>query len=345
MSGIQGPTDGNKLAGVLQQGLELINNSGLKTTENLDFLEYINNYLNVSGDASKPTLAPPVRGGLSLEVLAKALGNEEREVSVKNGLSTLEDRKKAIKENFEKKMDEIKERMEKLEEQNNLSPFMKIFKWVGVVMGAVAAVATTAIGIATGNLVLVVAGLTMAALAIDSIVSTASDGEYSLAVGISKGLQEAGVSEKDANMAGQFIIMGIGLVAACATLGVGMFGWGSGAANTATTVAGMTMTEIGQAASTLATGVSGVNMILTGSFGIYNAVLQDDIAQTFANTKDLEAILAKIQAAMEVEKGFLEAVMKKYQAISEKVMGLIQDSSQTQIEILAGDGVSSPTMA
>lgn len=55
-----------------------------------------------------------------------------------------------------------------MKSQSILQGFLKAFKIIGMILGAVAAVAVTAIGIATSNPLMIAAGVVMAAMTVNS---------------------------------------------------------------------------------------------------------------------------------------------------------------------------------
>jgi hypothetical protein len=345
MSELGGVESSRYNAELFLESMGLAQDPAAKKVLDQEFLKTIDDFLNISGDGLKPVLATPARGAMNLDVLVKALGDDERNIAVKNGLASLDDRKKEMAETAEKKLKEIKTRLETAEKKAALSFFQKLTKWIGLIAGVVGAVATTVVGFASLNPLVATAGVMMAIMAINSIVSEATDGKVSIAAGISNALQRLGVDEKIAGIVGQVFTVAVVVVAAVMTMGAGAFGWGSNLAANTVSATGMSLTNLGHGLSSVATAISGLNSIISGSVNIYSSTLDRDIGYSLANTKELEAIMEKVQAAMEVEKDFLKATMEKYRNITEKVMDLIDSNDQAQTAILSGDGVSSPAMA
>ena len=71
------------------------------------------------------------------------------------------------------------------------------------------------------------------------------------------------------------------------------------------------------------------------------AVFDYQIAKTQISAKEFEAILERIQAAMEVERGMIEAETERANNLMSKVMDIVKGNNQTQTAILT----SSPAMA
>jgi hypothetical protein len=82
--------------------------------------------------------------------------------------------------------------------------------------------------------------------------------------------------------------------------------------------------------------------VAQGSVQIASAVYDYQIAQAKAELKDLQAIMEKIQAAMQNEEDFLEAVMEKVEDLLGKVKDIVQDNITAQTTILTS---GTPSMA
>ena len=96
-----------------------------------------------SSSSDLPRLAPPTAGGLSL--------NETRTQATKDGVASIDAKGKERAEINEKKLEEIMDRLDSMKSKGILDVFKKIFSWVGVIVGAIASVATIVAGAATGN--------------------------------------------------------------------------------------------------------------------------------------------------------------------------------------------------
>jgi hypothetical protein len=311
----------------------------------------ISDYLNVSADGLLPALAPPVRGGLSLESLVQALGNEERKTAVKTGLATLEDRKKEIAENNAKKHQEIKTRLEKMEKKDVASKFLKAFKIIGIVLGAIAGVAATVAGVLTANPLLVVGGIITCVMALDSILSEVTDGKISINNGMYQLAKKCGGSDNAAKWVGLVTTVLLQLTGSILT-GLGAMGVGSAAAKAATTATEVAVAatkelvdKVSKVGNLVTSILQGLNTAAAAGTSIYVASLEKDIGYSLANTKELNAILEKLKAAMELEKDLLEAVLKKYRDLTEKTTDIINDNNEAQTAVLSGGDFASPSMA
>lgn len=155
-----------------------------------------------SSSSDLPRLAPPTAGGLSLETLAQMISNETRTQATKDGVASIDAKGKERAEINEKKLEEIMDRLDSMKSKGILDVFKKIFSWVGVIVGAIASVATIVAGAATGNPLLIAGGAVMLTMSINSAVSMATDGKVSISAGIAAGLKACGVPEDIAGYVG-----------------------------------------------------------------------------------------------------------------------------------------------
>jgi hypothetical protein len=281
-----------------------------------------------------PQLAAPLMAsGLSLEVLVEAIGGEERKTSIKAGGESLKAKADARKTTNEKALAEIKEQIETLAKKESLSPFLKAFKIIGLILGAVAAVATTALGAMTGNPLMVAAGVIMSVMVIDSIVSEASDGKYSIAAGVTALAKEAGASEETAMWIGLGATMLLTITAVVLSLG-------ASAASSGTTIATTAMNVLAKAQQATAV-ANGVLAVASGASQIASSCLDYEIANSKARTKELEAILERIRESIETEEDYLKFIVEKFTNLTSKVTDIITEANAAQTQILSGE----PAMA
>ena len=281
-----------------------------------------------------PALAVPSLAGLSLEQLVEAIGVEGRQQAVKQGLEAIKAKGDEIKELNAQKMEEVQKQLENLKKQQKLSPFLKAFKWIGMIIGAIASVATIAAGVLTANPLLVAGGLVGLTMTVNSMVSEATDGKVSISAGIAAIAKACGASEETAKWIGFAFEMAITVVGIGLTLGGGFA--------SATAQAATTATKALSIVSTTTTILSGVNSVAQGSVQIASSVYDYKIAQAKAELKDLQAILEKIQAAMQSEEDFLEAVMERMENLLGSVKDIVQDNISAQTSILTS---GTPSMA
>ncbi|MDR3205096.1 MAG: type III secretion system translocon subunit SctE [Deltaproteobacteria bacterium] len=277
----------------------------------------------------RPELAAPLlASGLSLEVLVEALGSKERETTVKVSSETLKAKAEQRKEANDKKLQEIGDNLEKMREQEKLSVFQKIFKYIGMAVGALASIATIALGAVTGNPLLVAAGVMMAIMVVDSIVSEASDGKYSISAGVAEIAKACGADEETAKWIGFGVNMALMAITMVLSFGAAAGGGVAAAASQITSILSkvQTVTNI----------VNGVNMIGQGSVAICSAIVDHDIAQNQADMKELEALLQKILTAMETEEAFLKFILEKFEKLVSGVSEIIEQSNQAQETLLSG---------
>jgi hypothetical protein len=272
--------------------------------------------------------APLMASGLSLEVLLEAIGSEERKTTVKTSSETLKAKADQRKITNEKELAEIKERMETLEKEKALSPFQKFFKYLGMALGAIASIATIALGAMTGNPLMVAAGVMMAVMVVDSILSEATEGKYCISGGVAAAAEACGADEETA----RWIAFGVSCALTVASIALS-FG-AAGAANgvEATTKIMNFMVKLQQASNV----ISGVTAIGSGACGVAQAVFDYEIAESQATTKELEAILERIRESIETEEDFLKFVMEKFEGLATKVSGIVKESHEAQLAVQTG---------
>lgn len=291
-----------------------------------------------------PTLPPPKIGGLSLEVLIQAVGMEERATATKTGVESIKSKAQERDDANAKKMEEIQKRLEDMRSQSILQGFLKAFKIIGMILGAIAAVAIGAIGVATGNPLMIAAAVVMTAMTVNSIVSEATGGKVSIAAGVGAIAKACGASEETAQWIGFGVEMGISLVGCGLSLGAGFGAAGAKAVETAAK-AGEVASKVVQIANMTArvsTIASAVNTVGAGVTQGVSAYYTYKTSMSQAQQKELEAILERIQQAISVEQDFLEAIMQRSQELLGDVSEIVKENAAAQTSVLTG---SSPSMA
>jgi hypothetical protein len=278
----------------------------------------------------RPELAAPLTSaGLSLEVLMEVVGAEERKVTVKTSTQDLKIKADQRKEANAKALEEIQDRLDKMAEQEKLSVFAKIFKYIGMVVGAIAAVATVVAGALTANPLMVVAGVMMGVMVVDSIVSEASDGKYSISAGVAALAEKCGASEDTAKWIG----FGATMLMVVATTALSFGSSFAGSASQLTGQLGSILAKVQQVSSL----INGINAIGTGATQIADAAFGYQVSQSQARTKDLEAVLERLRQATETEEEFLKYVVEKFEKMISSVSDVIQKNNEAQLQIQAAD--------
>jgi hypothetical protein len=285
-------------------------------------------------ESGLPLLATPLNSNLPLEQLVKALGLEGRNIELKNGREAIESKGKERQEEIAKEIEQIQKQLEAMAKQKKLSPFMKAFKWIGMIVSAIAAVATIAAGVLTANPLLVAGGVILAVMAVNSIVSEATDGKYSISAGVAEIAKKCGASDETAQWIGMGVEIGIMIVGTVMTLGAGSGSIAAGAASKAINIASKVITVI-------SAGVS----VAQGGLTIANSVYQYDADMAKALQKEIQAILERIQEALETETKFLEVVMERAQKLNEQVGELIKINNEAQTAVTTGQTTQAPVAA
>lgn len=276
-----------------------------------------------------PKLLPPDLLGMSLEQIVEAVGMQTRQVATQTGVETLKAKAAEREESNKKSIEETQKQLEKLKEKEKLSPFMKALKWIGMALSAIASAVTIAVGALTANPLLVAAGVIMAVMTVNSIVSAATDGKVSIAAGVAKLAEACGASEETAKWIGFGMEMVITLVGVCFSCGAGLSASAAKAAEAAGKVVDI-MSKVSSATNVL----SGLTTAAGGGLTIANGVYDYQITNSKATQKELDAVLERLRAAIEMETDFLEAVMKRAEELLADVKDIVQGNNEAQTAIL-----------
>ena len=281
-----------------------------------------------------PTLSAPLKS-LSLETLLEAIGDEDRKRNVRSAVDKIQTDGDSMRAQGEEKLEKIKEKLEEMQKNSVLSIFEKIFNIIGIIVGAIAAAATTAIGVMTGNPLLVAAGVLTAITVIDSTVNMATDGKASIAAGIAALCEKCGMDSETAKWVGFGFQMAIMVASVALSFG------GAAAMNSASFAS--KLAEVGSIGSKLAKAtaitnvISGINTAGEGAVSIGKAVVAYNVAKLDAENVDIDALLEGLREAIKRNQEFVEAEMEASQALLGKVKEIVQESNDTMTEILTPD--------
>lgn len=298
----------------------------------------------VSAIGDKPSLDKPsavcssmsmqTLAGLSSEAIMTMLGFEERKSAVDSGISEIETKRQQRQEINQERVEKLQEQADKLRNASLWDKIKQVFSYIGMALGAIAALGTLVAGVATGNPLLIAGSALMLLSMTDQIASEASDGKVSLSAGIGKLAEKIGGS--DSELIGQ--IVGSVLSALIGVAGAAMTGV-AGLKNAAQV--GQQLGHIGSKINAITGIASGIASVGSGTASIASSVYQYQVSNLKADTKDLEAILMRIQEASNMDTRQLQDIMEKAQAMTEGVMEMLEDGSHTLGTVLTG----APSMA
>jgi hypothetical protein len=286
-----------------------------------------------------PVLSIPI-GGMSLDSLMNAIGNDVRRQACKDGVNSLELKAQQQKEVNDKQLDQLAKQLEEMKKQKVLSGFMKAFKIIGIIVGAIASVATIAAGVLTGNPLLVAAGVIGMAMTIDSVLSMATDGKVSMMAGFEKLGKAMGMSDEAAKWFAFGMQMAIMVVAICVSLGAGLASTSASAANVSSQAAQRAIDVTIMAQKVLNFTSAGLN-VAQGAGTVAGAVIDYNVAKTKITAKELEAILERIREAIEADRKLVESEMERVNDLMAKVTEIVKGCAETQTAILT----TTPAMA
>ena len=278
-------------------------------------------------------------GGLSLETLLDAVGNEERKTESKSGVATLKANAQERKAANDEKIKKLQEELEKAKKSDFLGGLLKVFKYVAMAVAVVGAVATIAAsGGAAAPIILGVAALLLTA---DSITQEATDGKVGFGPGFIAGkiAKACGASEETA----QWIQFGVDLTASIALMAGGAVA-ASKAVNTAAKAADAAnkFQKIAGTVSKASAIAGAATGVAQGATGISNAFNEKDIASLQADQKRMNAILERLAQANDLTVEHLKRVLERVEETLQEVAEIVDGSVETNIALMTGQ---SPAMA
>ena len=280
-----------------------------------------------------PSLSPPLQS-LSLDTLLQAIGDQDRRNTVQVATDKLRSDGEAQKIQADKKLEQIAKQLEEIAKSKTLSIFQKIFQVIGVIVGAIASVATIAVGALTGNPLLVAAGVMTAVMTVDSVVSLASDGKYSIAAGFTELGKAMGMSDEAAKWFGFGIQMALTVVTIALSFGGAAAARGADVGARLADKVGHLMSQVMVKSTTVANVAGGVNQIGEGSSAIAGAVISYNIAMCEKENLDIEAILEQIREAIKRGQEFVEFEMEASQNLLGRVREIVNESVETTTAIV-----------
>ncbi|MDY0273960.1 MAG: type III secretion system protein [Desulfomicrobium sp.] len=286
-----------------------------------------------------PVLSTPV-GGMSLDALMSAIGNETRRQACKAGVDSLEGKAAEQKKINEEQLEKLGEQLEKMKQQKVLNGFLKAFKIIGMIVGAIASIATIAVGAITANPLLIAAGVIGMAMTIDSVLSMATDGKISMMAGFEALGKTMGMSDETAQWFAFGMQMGIMLISIGVSMGAGLATTSASAANVSSQAAQRALDVTIMAQKVLNFTSAGLS-VADGACTIGGAVIQYQADKIKISAKELEAILERIREAIEMDRKLVESEMERVNDLMAKVMDIVKGCTETQTAILS----TAPTMA
>ena len=291
--------------------------------------------VSISFDIDELPSLPAPAGPLSLDTLLNAIGDETRRQACRDGVASLELKGEQQAEVNQKELDELKEQLEKMAKKGLADTFLKIFSVIGMVVGAIASAASIAIGAATGNPLLVAAGIAGIAMTVDSALSMATDGKYCIAGLVSTTCEACGMDKESAQWVGMGVTMALNLATIALNIG------GAVKAVSVTADAANKVMQILSKTTLITNIVSGANSVASGATSIASGVYSYQISMSQAEVKELEAILERIRMAIEMEQEMVQNEMERANALLEAVDAIVDACNKTQGTVLT----MSPTMA
>lgn len=290
-------------------------------------------------DLSMPVLSTPI-GSLSLDTLMSAIGNDVRKQACKDGVDSLKLKGERQKELNDEQLSKLKDQIEEMARKKVLDGFLMAFKIIGVIIGAIASAASIAVGAMTGNPLLIAAGVMGAIATIDSIVSLASEGKYSMMAGFTELGKAMGLDDKAAAIFG----MSMQILFTIATVAVSL---GAGFSNSAGSMAKMSAVIAEKALNTMIMSQKIMNIasaglnVAQGASTIASSVMTYNMEMFKVSSTELDSILERLRQSMEMDKDLVEAEMQRANDLMGMVKDIIDNVNATQTAILT----TAPPMA
>ncbi len=301
--------------------------------------------------------------GLSLETLLDAVGFEQRRAETKAGTASLKAHAQERAEANAEKLKNVQEQLEKSKSRGFLDGLLKAFKYIGMALAAIGAVALMATG---GGAAIAVGVISMVLLA-SSITEEATGGKvgFSPAFITGKIMEAAGASETAimwtkfaVDIATSIALAVGGGLAAAGKIGGSAAKAGADATSTAVETTAETASKaadaVAKAATTaeklrkaaaitarVTTALGGANTVAQSATSIASAVNEKDISFLQAQQKRLEGILEKIAMANELDIEHIKQMMQRSEQTLQTVSDIVQECAQTNTAVLAGN----PAMA
>ncbi len=274
-----------------------------------------------------PTLKGPAISGSTLSILSmdeesvmQMLGMENTQAMKNNGIANIKAKHAMRAQQNQKIIDNMSEQIEKMKNQSFWDKLCKAFKIIAGVVGIAAGVVGAVFsGGSSLAITAVVLGTLMSA---ETIVSAATDGKVGLGAACTKMFGEK---------AGPWVAMGITVALTVVTLGTGIAGSvkvaekSAEAVSKAATIAKLA-TQISQACAQFGGAAAGVGSTLN----------RYSLEMSKADQKELEALMNKLRAAIELETKFLEEVMEKEKNMITSVKNVVDSCTAATTAIATG---------
>ncbi len=283
--------------------------------------------------SEKPTLQQPKSlsmsniANLSDEALQLMLGNDERNITVKSGLSAIKTRSDEKQAILHERLDNLKEQMNKAQNQGFLASLSKAFKYIALAFTAVASLATAAFGFVTANPAILGGSILLGFSAIDQIVSEATNGKVSLSSLVQEITKVFGDDKNIGKTIGEVLSAIIGLAAALLS-GVGSSGLAASAGKLASLLKDL---------SNIANVVSSTTQVVNGGVNIAKSVNTKEIIDLESDNKFLEGLLMKIKATDERDSEYLKQILEKTLQLSDSIKGIIESSNNTLSAVVSNN--------
>lgn len=268
-----------------------------------------------SETTSAPALPPPMKTSIEDMILAlTALNSKMQETRQQTSVTEIKGNMvKQTQENNDR-LKQINESVEKMEKSKKSGTFGKVFGWIASIAAVIAAVAmiATGAGAVVGGLLLAGALIGLANQILQEIPAVNEWMQKNPAVG--------------------WVIVGVQIALAIATVGVGVAGAVKAVADTSIKATALFIQK-------LATVIQGASAVGAGASNIATGVYQKDAADATAKAKEIEAELQKLQGMLDEEMARLRKMLEEAQEGFSIAMNVMNSATQTKQTMISRQAV------
>lgn len=286
---------------------------------------------------------------LSTDALLEMLGIKNKQDSIESSQAQLDVNAASRKAKNEERINELTTQINKLEEQNKLSGFMKIFNKIAAVFTLIGAAITVALAVAFPNPLTIAGAVLTCVCAVDAALSAFSDGKYSISVGVAKIAEAAGAKSDVAQYIGMAFTLALNITAAGLSAGgayKAVSAIQSGISKAITAVekgvdVAENLTKIQNLSQQFGNAVNAINKTTRIASGINAAVelgiqsaqigigyksteINADITESQAQVQLISSILAKLDAVDEKEIERIKELMQAGNTLSDGIEQVLE---------------------
>ncbi len=230
----------------------------------------------------------------------------------------------------EKNITKIRDRIEEENKNKTASMFQKVFGWVALAFGYIAAGAMIATGVGAVAGTLLIASLAIATV---MMIDQEMGGELIMKP-MAESIQNSfGCSEEDAGYAAMGIMAGIMVVLAVASMGAGFSNLGSVGGTMGGVVTSKVGVKVAQTLSIVGNIGEGAATVGSGAGTIAAGVTAKEASEIRADAKELQAQMLRLQQMIDEATESLEQALEDLQAGHTRIASIMADNDDTKKQL------------